>query len=289
MAESPSTPGPQDPHSEDGKNVALALWKHVQDNTSQYLGGAAFIIAVLVFTGLYGLMTESRDRELSSAYAEAILLEDPTERAEALATLAAGKTRLTPHALYMRGEALLSIRDYAAATEAFSTLRETYPDFQFVPDAVEGLGFVQEDQGNTEAALAVYREVLEKWPDTPAGRRQPFNIARCYENSGDFEQAVHFYREQFELFPGSSVSIQAQQRLFTLRATQPDLFEDELLGTPPQGADEQPDEPSAELPDQDASEAAILLDDDTDDTEPSETETPEATPTESVESTPDPD
>lgn len=299
MAASPETPHPE-PHPEQSKNVALALWKHLQDNLLQYLGGAAFIVAVLVFTGLYRLTTETKDRELSSAYAKAILLEDAAERAEALATLAAGNTRLTPHALYMRGEALLSTRDYPAATEAFSTLRETYPDFKFVPDAVEGLGFVQEDQGNTEAALAVYREVRDKWPDTPAGRRQAFNIARCYENSGDFEQAIQFYREQFETFPGSSVALQAQQRLLTLRATQPDLFEDELADTPAQTADEQSEEP----PDQEASEIEILpeektedttenssLDtlpeDETEDTEPAETETQEVDPAQGDESTPD--
>ena len=102
----------------------------------------------------------------------------------------------------MRGEALLSVRDYPAATTAFTELRETYPNFPFVPDAVEGLGFVEEDQGNTDAAVDVYREVIEKWPNTPAGRRQPFNIARCLESSDDVEGAVQYYREQLAVFPG---------------------------------------------------------------------------------------
>ena len=238
MAISPRTPGPEGPLSEETKNVVLAGWKHIQDNPFHYIGAAAFIVAVLIFTGLYRMAADSKDRELSAAYAEAVLIEDPVERADALAPLAANNTRLAPHALYMRGEALLSTRDYRAATDAFSQLRETYPDFQFVPDAVEGLGFIQQDQGNIEAALAVYREVLEKWPDTPAGRRQAFNIARCYENSGDMEQAILFYREQFELFPGSNVSIQAQQRLLRLRTTHPDLFEDGLSSGDAQPADE---------------------------------------------------
>ena len=176
MAVSPKTPGSEELLSEESRSVFLAFWKHIQDNLFLYIGGAAFIAAVLIFTGIYRLVAESKDRDLSAAYAEAVLIEDSTERARALAPLAAENTKLRPHALYMRGEALLSARDYVAATEAFSQLRETYPDFQFLPEAVEGLGFIEEDQGNTEAALAVYREVLEKWPDTPAGRRQAFNI-----------------------------------------------------------------------------------------------------------------
>ena len=282
MATSPRTPGPEEPLADESKSVVLALWKHLQDNRFQYIGGAAFIVAVLAFTGIYRLAAQSKDRELSSTYAVAVLIEDPEERAEALAPLAADKTRLTPHALYMRGEALLSVRDHAGATEAFSKLRETYPDFQFLPDAVEGLGFVEEDQGNTEAALAVYREVLEKWPDTPAGRRQAFNIARCYENSGDTEEAIRFYREQFEVFPGSSVGLEAQQRLLALRAKHPELFEDGLVGGTTQAAEEQSVEPS----EQDDSEAAVILEDNTESTEPTVTDSQEPDPTEGDESTP---
>ncbi len=306
MATTPQTTGPEGPLPEESKNVLLALWKHMQDNPFQYIGGAAFIVAVLAFTGIYRLAADSKDRRLSSAYAVAVLIEDPAERAEALAPLAVDNTRLAPHALYLRGEALLSAREHAAAAEAFSQLRETYPDFQFVPDAVEGLGFVQEDQGNTEAALAVYREVLEKWPDTPAGRRQAFNIARCYENSGDMEEAVRFYREQFEVFPGSSVSIEAQRRLLTLRTTHPELFEDEIPAGAEQAADGQAVEPSElessepselepselepselESSELESSEAEVIVEDEPETAEPSVTGTQETDPTEGDEPTPD--
>lgn len=274
----------------------------MQDNPFQYIGGAAFIVAVLAFTGIYRLAANSKDRDLSSAYAVAVLIEDAAERAEALAPLAADKTRFSPHALYMRGEALLSVRDHAAAAEAFSLLRETYPGFQFVPDAVEGLGFLEEDQGNAEAALAVYREVLEKWPDTPAGRRQAFNIARCYENLGEMEDAVRFYREQFQTFPASSVGIEAQRRLLQLRTTHPDLFEDELPADATPAVDEQSEEPPeldsseaselessepSELESSEASEAEVIVEDETETAEPSVTGTQETDPTEGDEPTPD--
>ena len=228
MATTPKTGGAGVPQQEEQSNPFQALWKHMQANPFHYIGGGGFVMAVLLFTGLYQIAEESNDRHLASAYAEAVLREDPEERAEALAPLAAENTHIAPYALYMRGEALLSVRDYPAATAAFTELRETYPDFPFVPDAVEGLGFVEEDQGNTDAAVDVYREVFEKWPNTPAGRRQPFNIARCLESSDDVEGAVEYYREQLEVFPGSTVGIAAQQRLIALRSTHPDLFEDEL-------------------------------------------------------------
>lgn len=230
MATTPKTAGAGAPQHEEEEQSGQfqALWQHMRANPYQYIGGAGFIVAVLLFTSLYRISADLKDQRTSSAYAEAVLIEDSAERAEALAPLAAGKTPLAPYALYMRGEALLSTRDYAAATAAFTELRETYPDFRFVPDAVEGLGFVEEDQGNSEAAVNVYREVMEKWPNTPAGRRQPFNIARCLESSDDVAGAVEYYREQLAVFPGSSVGMAAQQRLTALRTERPELFEDEL-------------------------------------------------------------
>ena len=254
MATTPKTGGAGAPHQDEQSNPFQALWKHMQANPLHYIGGGVFVVAVLLFTGLYQIAEKSNDRQLASAYAEAVLLEDPGERAEALAPLAAKKTDFAPYALYMRGEALLSARDYPAATAAFTELRETYPDFPFVPDAVEGLGFVEEDQGNTDAAIDVYREVFEKWPNTPAGRRQPFNIARCLESSNDVAGAIEYYREQLEVFPGSTVGIAAQQRLTTLRSTHPELFEDELNAFSAGGAEEiSPDPVDAEGEEADAS------------------------------------
>lgn len=215
-------------HASAQANQIQRLWTHLRDDLPYYLGGAGFIVVVLLFTGFYRLASESKHRDLSSEYARAVLLEDPAERAEALASLSAKNSTFAPRALYLRGEALLSARDYESAAAVFTELRETYPDFQHVPDAVEGLGFLEEDQGNTEAAIEVYREVLQKWPNSPAGRRQPFNIARCLEEIGDIQEAIDSYREQLGVFPGSSISTEAQQRLVALRVTHPDYFDDGL-------------------------------------------------------------
>lgn len=208
--------------------LVMNLVRHVQANPYQYLGSIGFIVAVLLFTGFYRLATESSSREMSTEFARAVLVEDPAERAAALATVSEKKNRLAPRALYLQGEALISALQYDDAVIAFTELRETYPDFEFVPDAVEGLGFVEEDRGNTRAALAMYQEVLEKWPDTPAGRRQPLNIARCMEETGDFAAAIQSYRDQLTVFPGSVVAFESQQRLTELRGTHPALFESDL-------------------------------------------------------------
>ena len=231
MTTSTKTPGHEDEQAEGLEGLVMNLVNHVQTNPFQYLGSIAFIVAVLLFTALYRASSETRDREMASEYARAVLIEDPAERAEALSAIAEKKNRLAPRALYLRGEALIGTRQFDDAVDAFTELRESYPDFEFVPDAVEGLAFVEEDRGNTGAALGIYREVLAKWPDTPAGRRQPLNIARCLEETGDFAGAVQSYRDQLAVFPGSIVALESQQKLTELRETHPELFENDLLGT----------------------------------------------------------
>ncbi len=217
-------------HAENRGNPLESILTNLRDNLLYYLGGAGFIVAVLLITGFYRLASESKERELSSEYASAVLLENPAERAEALAPLASKRSTFSARALYLRGEALISASDYDNAAAAFTKLRETYPDFQHVPDAVEGLGFIEEDQDNTDAALAIYREVLSKWPNSPAGRRQPFNIGRCLEETGKVQEAIASYRDQLSVFPGSSVSTEAQQRMAELRVSNPELFND-AIGT----------------------------------------------------------
>jgi len=213
---------------EEQANVFVALGKSVQEKPLHYAGAALFIVAVVVFTALYTISNGLKAREVSSEYAQAILLEDPAERAAALDGLASGNGDLSPRALYLQGEAYLLAGDHDAAKAAFTKLRESYADFEFVPDAVEGLGFISEDQGNTGEAATIYREVYAKWPDSPAGRRQPFNIARCLEEEDAIEEAIEAYREQLEVFPGSTVAFEAQQRLVALRTSHPDLFDDPL-------------------------------------------------------------
>ena len=97
------------------------------------------------------------------------------------------------------------------------------PDFEFTPDGVEGLGAILEAQEDFTAAIAVYQDVQASWPDSFAARRQPLNIARCYEESDNFEEAVKFYQEQLLVFPGSNVAMHAQQKLDELRSSQPEV------------------------------------------------------------------
>lgn len=207
-----------------------ALREHIKENPVLYVISIVFIVVCAGLGGVYRIHTGNVNRELTTQYARALDLEDPDARAEALASLSQGDSPLTAEALYMQGEAAYDAKKHKVAAAAFERLRQEFPEFPHTPDAVEGLGYVEEDQANYAAALAKYREVLDKWPDSFAGRRQPLNVGRCQERTGNLEAAVLAYRDQLEIFPGSSVAQRAQNALNRLRRTNPELFPKESLG-----------------------------------------------------------
>ncbi len=218
---------PADGEPEAPKNDLTALIAHVQDRPGIYIGAIVFVLVVLAATGIYRAMQASALRTQSTEYARAIEKEDPAERSAAFAAVAQSSPQFAARALYLEGEAALDAGNYDAARAAFTKLRETHPGFEFVPDAVEGLGFIEEDSGDYATARKFYDEVAAKWPDSAAAKRQPYNLARCYEGEANLSAAIEQYRKQLEMFPGSTIAVRTQQRLDELRETNPELFADE--------------------------------------------------------------
>ncbi len=228
MAENESTRPAHGPaETETPKSDWTALVNHVQERPGVYIGAVAFVLLVLAATGVYRAVQASTMRSASTEYAKALEIEDAADRTAALAAVAESGSPFAAQALYLEGESALDHGDHAAARTAFQELRDRFPGFEFVPDAVEGLGFIEEDSGNFADARRMYEEVSSKWPESAAAVRQPYNLARCYEGESNLASAVEAYRKQLEAFPGSTVAMRAQQRLNELRDTNPELFADE--------------------------------------------------------------
>lgn len=209
------------------KNDLLALVAHVQESPGIYIGAFAFVIVVVAATAVYRTVQAAALREASTDYVRALETEDPAQRSAAFAAIAESRPQFAARALYLEGESALEAGDYDAARGAFNELRERHPGFEFLPDAVEGLGFIEEDSGDYAKARALYAEIASKWPDSAAAQRQPFNLGRCFESEANLTEAVAQYRAQLVAFPGSTIAMRAQLRLDELRVSNPDLFADE--------------------------------------------------------------
>lgn len=213
------------------------LVTRLKEHPLQYALSVGFILACALAGVLYRMQSTYAERDAATDFARALEISDPLARGEALKELAGKKTVFSAEALYMQGEAYFGGGDYDGAAAAFAGLREAHSDFEFVPDAVEGLGFVEEERGNYAGALAFYREVREKWPGSFAGSRQLYNVGRCEERMGRLEAAVAAYQEQLEVFPRSSVASLSQEGLVRLRRTNPELFEEPDLVLGGEGED----------------------------------------------------
>lgn len=208
-----------------------ALADHMQQNPWLYTGATLFIIACALSGLLFKMQQSISDQKTAAVFSKALDETTPAAKLEALQPVADGSSKYQASAVYMSAEAAFEAKEFEKAEAGYERLRTEFPDFRFVPDAVEGLGYVHEERKEYADAIARYEEVLSKWPDTFPGRRQPFNIARCQERLDKIEPAIQAYRDQLEMFPGSNLARKAQTALDRLRVSHAELFPDDIVAT----------------------------------------------------------
>lgn len=224
MAMNPRNPDNEGLDEEQTTGDWKALARHAKENPVLYSIAVGFIAFCALFGTLFRMNATQQEREITAQFARALIEESPADQVAALEPLTQKKTKLRAESLYMMGEAAYQARDGVKAEQAFERLRAEYPDFEYTPDAVEGLGFIAEERENYGEAVARYREVQEKWPEAFAGRRQGFNLGRAQERAENLSEAIESYRSQLELFPGSTVARRAQEALSRLRGSHEELF-----------------------------------------------------------------
>lgn len=201
-----------------------ALLEHLRENPLLYAAATAFILVCALAGVVYRANEVGRERAVASQYAQALETMDASLRAAELEQLVDSAGELSAEILFMMGSAAAEAGDTAKARDAFERVRSEHPESPFTPDAVEGLGFIAENKENYQGAVALYREILEKWPGSFTALRQPFNIARCEERQGNIPGAIGSYQEQLALFQGSNVAAEAFAALGRLQRQHPDLF-----------------------------------------------------------------
>ena len=215
------------------------LIERVKEHPLQYGLSVGFILLCAIAGVFYRIHLTYAERDAATELVRALDVEDPLERAVALEGLASSESNYSAEALYLQGESYFDAGRYDEAGVAFGRLRELHSDFEYVPDAIEGLGYIKEERGDYGGAVALYKEVREKWPDSFPGRRQPFNIGRCEQRQGNLTEAVAAFREQLEVFPESSLARRSQENLTDLRRSNPELFEIPDLAPATEGEDDE--------------------------------------------------
>lgn len=201
------------------------LWvEHILANPALYGLSAALVVLFIILGGVYNASQRIKDKRIMTEYARAIAEENTEDQLAKLEALSGKAGRWNAEVLYVLGETAIAEQDYERAKQAFERVRAEYPDSEYVPRAVDALGFLAENAGNNEEALKIYREVLEKWGDSLIGKREQVNIGRVCESLDKLSDAKAAYEAQLTLFPDSEAAKNAQAALDRLKASHPDLF-----------------------------------------------------------------
>jgi tetratricopeptide (TPR) repeat protein len=200
---------------------------HLEDNYKLYIAGTVFLILCIAIGALIKGAAVLQERQRTTSYAEAVLVEDPSERLAKYVEVMDSLGNWTPEALYRMGETAIEAEDFAKAEEAFQKLVEEYADSQYVPNAVDGLAFVAWNKGDLEGALKGFQQVAQDWPAEFVGRIKHYDIGRVLEEMDRIEEAIAAYKKQVALFADSAVARKSQAALDALKEKHPEFFPEE--------------------------------------------------------------
>ena len=203
----------------------------VQQNPAMYIGGVIFIGLAIVAGLTINLGVSAAKRAEATAFARAMAEDDAALRGEQLEAAIPAAGEFGDQALFAAGNAYYSAGEFDKAGDAFKQLTEDFPESKLVAEAYEGLGYVAEENGEFEQALAHYTKAKD-FSTTYAAKRQDYNIGRVQERLKDFTKAKAAYEAQEIAFPGSVVGQNATAALSRLQTTYPDLFPQEVTTAP---------------------------------------------------------
>ena len=218
-------------HANEVKNDWQRLIQNIREYPVLWCAGILFVVVCVVAGMAYRVRAATSHQYSMTQFAKAVSTEDPAMRTTELGQLTE-RGPMAADAMYLAGEAAYEAKDYAKAKEFFQKLRGEFPQSNHAPDAVEGLGFIAENEGDLDGALAAYNEIIEKWPTSVARRRQELNIARVQERKGNFKEAVEAYKSHSENYPESTFAPQVESSLERLKQSHPDLFPAEPAPAP---------------------------------------------------------
>ncbi|MCX8065457.1 MAG: tetratricopeptide repeat protein [Candidatus Hydrogenedentes bacterium] len=215
------------PTLEEQKNQIVQWWQHIKENLTLYAIGIGFVVFCVIVGSAYGAYRSSKNRDVMTKFARAMLEEKLSSRAEMLKPLLDVNSSITPQILYIYGETVFALGKFDEAETVWKKLIEKYSVSEWAPNAMEGLAYIEELRKNYDKAEKMYREITEKWPNSFIAKRQFFNIGRVLEAKNDLAMAIEAYRKQKDAFPESKVSEKANQALEKLKSEHPELFPEE--------------------------------------------------------------
>lgn len=124
----------------------------------------------------------------------------------------------TRKALVGAAESAVKLNDYTKAIQWYRTFLDKYPADPVIPEVLMRIGNLYEDRlKDFRRAAGYYEDVSVKFPRSHLIDDALLAIGRCRESSGDTEGALAVYGEVIERYPSSDHTPKANERIEFLR------------------------------------------------------------------------
>ena len=104
-------------------------------------------------------------------------------------------------------------RNFTDAEKAFMKFRVLYPKSPLVDDATYFIGYIRFLQGQYDRASLFFQEMLEQFPHTNRRHDAKWWLGVSYERSGDINAAMDVYKELLDLPAQNPIRVKAELRL----------------------------------------------------------------------------
>lgn len=104
-------------------------------------------------------------------------------------------------------------RDHRQKIETMQILQKRFPASALIPDALLETTESYLQLGDNASALKVYRELVNKYPNTVQGRQGYLQMALTLLNTGDRSGAIKAYKEVISRYPTSDEGAQAIEQM----------------------------------------------------------------------------
>ena len=104
-------------------------------------------------------------------------------------------------------------KKFAVADQKFKEFRQTFPQSSLVDDATYLLAYMQFLKGNYEKSALKFHEMIEQHPHSNKINEAKWWLGVSFERTGDINAAVDIYKSLLELPPENRIRIKAELRL----------------------------------------------------------------------------
>jgi len=99
-----------------------------------------------------------------------------------------------PNALFERGRAYVALQQPSEGEADFNNIISNYPSSQFVPPAMVQLGLVYFNGGDNDNAIRAFKQVVEKYRQTPEARNAMNGLRNVYTEMDDVDSYFAYVR-----------------------------------------------------------------------------------------------